>query len=720
MQILETKSQLAKLLAEENLHVEHRQVNTASFDLKTRTLTCPIWKDMDGAIYDLLMGHEVGHALYTPMQGWHDALTIGGKPNFKQFLNVIEDARIEKKIKQKFPGLRRSFLQGYQTFRARDLFGIKLLDTKTLPLIDRLNLFAKGGNRLETPFTDVELPFVTQLEALETWDDVVALATAVYGYDAAAANTTQFREMGEGDEQDGDYDAERDGDADDQSPDSMPREGMDGEQEDPDADDELAPIGPSSYTEKALRENQTTLLSDASVAVVPITLPTPILDKMVTPYAQVLQERKAEAAHVDPTYLTSLYQDFMTRHSAYVSVLAKEFERTKAAESFRKTRQSATGDLNLNKLYKYRLLDEMLFKRRTRVYRGKSHGIVLVLDVSSSMRESIEDATEQLLVLALFCRKVQIPFVAYSFTTSDSYDHHRRNPAYGYIDNPDPMLQWRYTAGDLQMSGILIREIANTTLNAIDFREAVTYQLLVAKAQSLQCNGIPSQRSVLHPNDRMNSTPLNEMIVAIEPMLQAFRMKHHVEIAHLMIVQDGDSDGNNCTIKDNVSSEYWSYRGGTYLPRAYVTDAQLRRRWLCPSNRELTGVLIEWLRARVHVQVFGFYVIPKGGRVRRLVRGLLDRLLGGRQADAQSFTLTQTLTADRYVELPLKGYTRFCGILSQAQNDSTAVEELKVSGTMTTAKLATAFRKLSRKKAVNRVLATRLIPMIANPQSKEM
>jgi hypothetical protein len=29
---------------------------------------------MSGELYDLLMGHEVGHALYTPVEGWHDAV----------------------------------------------------------------------------------------------------------------------------------------------------------------------------------------------------------------------------------------------------------------------------------------------------------------------------------------------------------------------------------------------------------------------------------------------------------------------------------------------------------------------------------------------------------------------------------------------------------------------------------------------------------------------
>ena len=62
----EVKGTLAKLLATENLTVEHRKVTTASFDVVNRVLILPIWKTASNTVYDLLVGHEVGHALYTP------------------------------------------------------------------------------------------------------------------------------------------------------------------------------------------------------------------------------------------------------------------------------------------------------------------------------------------------------------------------------------------------------------------------------------------------------------------------------------------------------------------------------------------------------------------------------------------------------------------------------------------------------------------------------
>ena len=65
----EVKGTLAKLLATENLIVEHRVVETASFDVDRRVLVLPIW-DVTERVYNMLVGHEVGHALYTPNADW--------------------------------------------------------------------------------------------------------------------------------------------------------------------------------------------------------------------------------------------------------------------------------------------------------------------------------------------------------------------------------------------------------------------------------------------------------------------------------------------------------------------------------------------------------------------------------------------------------------------------------------------------------------------------
>ena len=53
----EIKGNLARLLATENLVVEHRNVPTAQFDVDRRVLTLPNWDKASSIVYDLSLIH---------------------------------------------------------------------------------------------------------------------------------------------------------------------------------------------------------------------------------------------------------------------------------------------------------------------------------------------------------------------------------------------------------------------------------------------------------------------------------------------------------------------------------------------------------------------------------------------------------------------------------------------------------------------------------------
>jgi len=179
--IVTTKSLLAKLLASENVTVEHGNYETASFDVKNRILRLPIWKEMSGSLYDLMVLHEVGHALYTPEDGWHGAGSNKGA-GYKSFLNVVEDARIERKIKDKYPGGRKSFTDGYMELIRKNFFGIDGLDPNELGLIDRINLYMKGGFYHDVEFSEEENEFVEKVSNTRTWEDVVRVTDELFEY----------------------------------------------------------------------------------------------------------------------------------------------------------------------------------------------------------------------------------------------------------------------------------------------------------------------------------------------------------------------------------------------------------------------------------------------------------------------------------------------------------------------------------------------------------
>ena len=88
--MIKNKSTLAKLLAEEDIFVVHKQMETAYFNSKSRELGLPIWKDeeMTKDIYDLMVCHEIGHALWTPLDMLENAAV---RKLDHSFVNILED-----------------------------------------------------------------------------------------------------------------------------------------------------------------------------------------------------------------------------------------------------------------------------------------------------------------------------------------------------------------------------------------------------------------------------------------------------------------------------------------------------------------------------------------------------------------------------------------------------------------------------------------------------
>ena len=211
----------ARLLATENLSVIRARTRTASFDIKSRILTLPMWKEMTPEIEDMLIGHEVGHALYTTEEY---TAPIMENRKLMGYMNIIEDVRIEKLIKRKYPGLRKRMNDGYKQLNDRDFFGVKSIQNfDDILLIDKINLYFKVGFNCGVKFTPEEKQFVNRAERTETVEEVIQLAQDIYAYSKQQAEERKERmkqdgaEFGEDDEEDedpiyGDFDIDMDGD----------------------------------------------------------------------------------------------------------------------------------------------------------------------------------------------------------------------------------------------------------------------------------------------------------------------------------------------------------------------------------------------------------------------------------------------------------------------------------------------------------------------------
>ena len=178
---MEAQGMLSRLLARENIRIQHGNFRTAFFDVESRVLGLPLWQNKGKAVYDMLCGHEIGHALYTPkslLANFHRDL-----PGVRfDILNIVEDIRIERMIQETYPGLSASFRQAYSVLAADNFFGTRGKNLETLCFADRLNIYAKAGANIPVVLNVREMGLYNAAYAAKTPEDVLGVCHLMVAY----------------------------------------------------------------------------------------------------------------------------------------------------------------------------------------------------------------------------------------------------------------------------------------------------------------------------------------------------------------------------------------------------------------------------------------------------------------------------------------------------------------------------------------------------------
>jgi len=581
-----SKSILAKLLASEDITVIHgADAPTASFDVKSRVLTLPCWTNMSNSLYDMLVGHEVSHALYTPnsdSDGWFQIEALAKSLDMpastvKLYANVVEDARIERMIKSKFPGLRRDFIDSYQDLMERDLFGIAGTDIADLPLIDRLNLEFKCGIHagLEVPFTTEERTmWVDRMAGTKTWSDVMDLVRDLLeseGVQNEEQEEQQKPEQGtdgpQGDDEQEQDEADEDGpdegrkipadEAGDEEQDSPESESGTGEDSD-DAGDEDQPSdetgtksasmdAPKPMTNEKLEEN---IAKDHQEEYgsynqpETVLLPTCDLDHVIVTGKEIYSMLYTQCANNSHwAGFAQESREFITQSRSVVNILAKRFEMKKAADAHKRTMTAKTGTLDTVKMMNYKWSEDV-FRKNTIVREGKNHGLVMFIDWSGSMAECFRETMEQLVQLVLFCKKVNIPFEVYGFSSiaPDVFRGADRH-ATGKICWDDAK-ENGYGGFSGVFSQFSLLNIFSSKMNKREFDAALIGAMYLGSATRNYDAPVPGAL-------RLGGTPLDEAIAAGLQIIPAFQTANNVQIVNTIFLTDGVS--NSCRIDRNDS-----------------------------------------------------------------------------------------------------------------------------------------------------------------------
>ena len=625
----------AKLLATENITVVRSRVRTASFDIKSRVLTLPQWKEMSPLVEGMLVGHEVGHALYTD-ETYLEPIIENRK--MMSYMNVLEDVRIEKLIKRKYPGIRKTMNEGYKELNEKDFFGVsKTPNLDTLNLIDRINLYFKAGYSCGVKFSQEEKVFVLRAEQTESPDDVIQLANDVYAFSKEQAEKrAQERKnnKNELDEADDEEELEQLEDLDDLESDFMDDSEMEDSNEENDDEDD----GFDKYEQPDAGRGRTELTQDQKDELLAQKMQQEVEEELESKTEKVFSEKLEELAdesteynyyQLDEQYVfdpivgfkqilsetktieehysehdKKEYEKFNLESGRVVNYLIKEFEMRKSATLYKRAQQSKIGSLDMKKIWSYKLNDD-LFKRVMTMPKGKNHGMIFLLDWSGSMDPVLDDTVKQVISLAMFCQRAQIPYQVFAFSSqyqvckTDEMQMKMRDKRQSYYSQHKVLSN---ATTDFALLEFFSSKMSNVEFNTM-VRRLINHRNL---------------RYVDSNDYGTGGTPLNEALGYMVNYIAQFIKTNSVEKMSLITLTDGEGGALQAGSRYSLD-EYRHDRSATEYKKInmkhFLQDPVTKKTYeLSRYSNYQTEAILRMIKDRYNVNSVGFYICRNARR----------------------------------------------------------------------------------------------------------
>jgi len=520
---------LAKLMAEEDIDVLFKNVDTAAFDLKNRVLVLPSYiKSMPEDVRYGLTAHEISHALNTPLN----------ERCGEDLVNVLEDIRIEKIIKRKYRGSARYMRNMGKIFFDEEWFGTKSeTEINSMNFIDRLNVYAKtfeSNIGIDIKFSDEEQVFVKRAFLTSSFDDVLKLADELKDFaenesesssgDVITDNCDSVDSMDEGNGADNGEGSESGDDNATDNSDSV--DSANDEQEGSD-DENSASSGTSGHnvhnegdfeseTLDAMKKKIESLTNDDDEETLSILLPNKQLSK-IRPFDDFFTVYESTISDYLKSKREKKAKKFVKEAKPQVNHLIKQFEMRRNAQAWANRTNQRTGEIDCDALSQYKFTDD-IFMSTDLLPNGKNHGLVMYVDFSGSMSVMIEDVCQQIAILSMFARGAGIKFRVIAFTSTSIFEHYGCDKI-GRIEDDSPFPSFRpfYDAV----------ELSNDSMKQKDFDRFIETMVNIDDFFMYVSGG----------------TPLFNCLVDTSLEVVNWRNRHNIEVLNTIVFTDGLSQG---------------------------------------------------------------------------------------------------------------------------------------------------------------------------------
>ena len=725
----EIKSQLAKLLATEDLIVENKKVDTAEFNVHTRVLTLPRWEQASNNVYDSLVAHEVGHALFTPDVDWRETHDI---PHV--FVNVVEDVRIEKLMRRKYAGISKTFYNGYHELSDNDFFDLDGKDISDLNLADRINIYNKIGNFVDVSFSDAEKKILSLVESCETFEEVLDASQTLYEYCKDEVNSDDDESSEQVAEVEPTEDGTEEIEANDQGEETEEQEFQTPESstqgssqydpvledfEDMDMGDATQSEEPTVETAESLAEKLKDLINLDGVENAYVELPKLNLDDVIVPndaIHKVCNDSWEESITYNKEFseanifedVDAEYVQFKREAQKEVNYLVKEFECKKAADSYARATTARTGVLDCSKLHTYKH-NEDLFKKVTTLADGKNHGLVFILDWSGSMHPVLKDTVKQLYNLIWFCRKVNIPFEVYAFT--QEYPLVRWDESRGEMARITPYTEKNNIAQVPDWFSLMNFFSSKVNAKTLDDQLKNIWRVtssIMGYGYHASHSGYAHRYNFRTPlGMNLSGTPLNETIVALHQILPKFKTENKLQKVQCVILTDGEAQPLRYHKEVQRQWEDEPYLGTSYFSsNVFLRDRSIGKTYSFSKMvqySDMTDILLENLRDKFQdINFVGIRILESrdAGQFVRRYTGyceLYEKVM-------------KEWRKEKAFSLKNSGYHRYFGLSSKMLNTDAEFDPIHDA---TKAQIKRDFIKSLKGKKMNKKILSEFIELVA-------
>jgi len=688
-------------------------------------LSLPVWENVSNDVYDLLVGHEVGHAIYTP-NAWGDTYGIP-----QSYLNIVEDARIERLMKVKYPGLTKSFYRGYSELNKENFFEVKDKPLETFSLIDRINLYFKIGIHDVTtliPFSEEESVFVEMTRNTQTFDEVVDVCRKIYEYvkqnnkeekqiDLIPPKNNQGQSSSFADSiptQNNIDQKTEDGESEEKKESESHTEKQKSFSDVDHGEDDLSGEDEGS-TDKAWERNQRKFVTNSRKNYIYITPPVVDWDKHIIPIKEFSNDidvcmneisEKTTIDYIGQTVPTGklwisewkhAYQKFKQESNKAVSFLIKEFEMKKKANEYNRASTARTGVLDTNKLTSYKWSDD-LFRKTSVIPTGKNHGLIMYIDWSGSMDDNLEGTIKQLINLVVFCKKVQIPYQVFAFVDNNNSYYESFNKC--EVHRQIAILK-KFKLVEMFNSSLNTRELDLQIMRVWNLMKCIHY------------------RYDLHEHRKydLGSTPLNDTIFAGIHLFNKFKKRFNVDKINTVFLTDGESNQLQIIEKvENRKSNEVKYRskGIQYYyhdviclkdPKTGYMDHDITNAnsWQ-ESSFKVTSRILEYYKWMTNSTVIGFR-LSKPGHSSTIMSA-------AKKNEDDEYLISKSWRNDKYFVSRNLGYDELY-VIQINHEYMGQVSEINADHNSTTNKLRNEFRKHVKSKMFNKIILSKFVDQIA-------